>query len=83
MMLHAMILLAFLEVRTGVVVDGALLEGLCGILLTHAVLGVLRVVPTVVAQWLLLSSTGHFKGSEPGDGVAEEFARGRGRATRA
>ena len=52
--LHVMVCLAACTTRTGVVINGTLLQALCGVFITHSTLGVLRELVALFNDWGLL-----------------------------
>ena len=52
--LHVMVCLAACTTRTGVVIDGTLLQALCGVFITHSTLGALRELVALFNDWGLL-----------------------------
>ena len=52
--LHAMVCLAACTTRTGVVINGALVQALCGVFITHSTVGVLRELVALFCDWGLL-----------------------------
>ena len=53
--LHVLFVFAFLKTRTGVIFDGALLEALCGIVVTHVTLSLLREFMTIFCMFGMLT----------------------------
>ena len=52
--LHMMVCLAACTTRTGVVINGALVQALCGVFITHSTVGVLRELVALFCDWGLL-----------------------------
>ena len=50
LVLHVMIIFAFCSTRTGLIADAQLVQALCGVILTHAALGIIRECLLVYAQ---------------------------------